>query len=224
MFNLNIIVNREAQKNKKNSQNKQKETCQKDDLTGRSFFWELVKTVVLAILIVAPIKIFIIQPFFVHGASMEPNFHDGDYLIVKELGYKTTVVEAGEKEFFTVKPYKNIKRGEVIVFRNPNNQKQFFIKRVIGLPGEKVVIAQGRVYIYNDEHPEGFLLDEKEYLPSKVFTSHPRTFQLKDNQYVVLGDNRGNSSDSRYWGILDGDLIIGKVSLRAWPLGSFKIF
>jgi signal peptidase I len=185
---------------------------------------DLFKTIALAILIVVPVKVFIMQPFFVQGASMEPNFHDGDYLIVRELGYKKTVVAAGNKEFFTVKPFKNIDREEVVVFRNPNNPSQFFIKRIIGLSGERVVIGNGVVRIYNDESPEGFILDEKDYLPASVKTRPSKTIVAKDGEYVVLGDNRNNSSDSRYWGSLSADLIIGKVSLRAWPIRDFELY
>jgi signal peptidase I len=195
-----------------------------DESKGLGFFAELIKTILLALLIVMPIKIFIMQPFFVQGQSMEPNFHDGEYLIVREFGYKTTAVAAGNKEFFKVRPFKEVKRGEVIVFRNPNNPSQFFIKRVIGLPGEKVVISDGKVRIYNKQHPKGFILDESQYLPKNYKTGHSRSFSLQEDEYVVLGDNRSNSSDSRYWGVLKKDLIIGKVSLRAWPFTNFKIF
>ena len=191
---------------------------------GIDFFVELFKTVALAILIVVPIKMFVMQPFFVQGASMEPNFHDGDYLIIREFGYKKTVVAAGDREFFTVNPFKDIDRGEVVVFRNPNNPSQFFIKRIIGLPGERVVIGNGVVRIYNDKSPEGFILSEKDYIPTNVKTTPSKTIVARDNEYVVLGDNRNNSSDSRYWGALKADLIIGRVSLRAWPIGDFELY
>ncbi len=191
---------------------------------GINFFVELFKTILLALLIVLPVKMFVIQPFFVQGYSMEPTFHDGDYLIVKELGYKTTAIAAGSKKIFTVKPFEKLKRGEVVVFKNPRNQKQFFIKRIIGLPGERVVISGGRVMIYNRETPQGFILDESSYLPPGTKTVPSRNVRLKDDEYFVLGDNRVNSSDSRYWGPLKKDLIIGKVALRAWPLADFSIF
>jgi signal peptidase I len=213
-------------KNGKAVQNSTEKYYSKEDASTRGigFFVELAKTIILAILIVAPIKIFVMQPFFVQGMSMEPNFHDGEYLIVRELGYKTTAVAAGNKNFFTVKPFKDIKRGEVIVFHNPNNPSQFFIKRTIGLPGEKVVIKDGKVRIYNKQHPKGFILNENKYLPANFKTGHARSFSLGSEEYVVLGDNINNSSDSRYWGVLKKDLIVGRVSLRAWPLGNFKIF
>jgi signal peptidase I len=212
--------------------NKNKEQLPKEQLQpaldnqskGISFFVELFKTVALAVLIVVPIKMFIVQPFFVQGASMEPNFHDGDYLIVKELGYKKTVVAAGSKELFTIKPFKDIDRGEVIVFRNPRNPSQFFIKRIIGLPGERVVIGNGKVRVYDKENKEGFMLDEGEYIPANVKTGPAKTIAAKDDEYVVFGDNRGNSSDSRYWGALKEDLIIGKVALRAWPAKDFELY
>jgi signal peptidase I len=217
---------KDENKEKKNAQNSTKKypSEEKESTKGVGFFVELAKTIILAILIVMPIKIFVMQPFFVQGKSMEPNFHDGEYLIVRELGYKTTAVAAGNKKFFTIKPFKTIKRGEVIVFRNPNNPSQFFIKRTIGLPGEKVVINNGKVRIYNKQHPKGFILDENKYLPANFKTGHSRSFSLESDEYVVLGDNRSNSSDSRYWGVLKEDLIVGRVSLRAWPLNNFKIF
>lgn len=211
----------------KNSEKELEKQCQvviDKQSKGIDFFVELFKTVALAILIVVPIKVFIMQPFFVQGASMEPNFHDGDYLIIRELGYKKTVVAAGNKEFFTVNPFKEIDREEVVVFRDPNNPSQFFIKRIIGLPGERVVIGNGVVRIYNDKNPEGFILNERDYLPANVKTTPPNTIVAKDNEYVVLGDNRDNSSDSRYWGSLEADLIIGRVSLRAWPIRDFELY
>ena len=216
-------------KNKKNKENKEKskkeyQIAMDKQSKGINFFVELFKTVALAILIVMPIKMFIMQPFFVQGASMQPNFHDGDYLIVRELGYKKTVVAAGNKELFTVKPFKGVDRGEVIVFRNPNNQSQFFIKRIIGLPGERVVIGNGKIRIYNNQNQEGFILDEGRYLPANIKTAPSKTLIAKDDEYIVFGDNRGNSSDSRYWGALQADLIIGKVSLRAWPIKDLKLY
>ncbi len=189
--------------------------------SGVYFFVEFIKVVVFALLVVVPIKLFIFQPFIVQGSSMEPNFHNREYLIVKEWGYKTTAIAAGNHKFFTVKSYKDIERGTVIVFRSPKNPDKFFIKRVIGLPNERVVISDGKITIFNDQNKEGFVLDESKYLPSGVKTGHPRSFDLGADEYVVLGDNRNNSSDSRYWGVLKKDLIIGKVVVRFWP---FKMF
>ena len=196
----------------------------KKENRGTSFFVELVKVILLAFLIIIPIRTFVFQPFFVQGSSMEPNFHNGEYLIINELGYKKTVVAAGEKEFFSVDSFKDLNRGNPVLFRYPRNPRQFFIKRIVGLPGERVVVRGGRVRIYNDEHPEGFVLDEKVYLPNYIETKGDKEFILSGKDYVVLGDNRSHSSDSRTWGILSGDFIVGKVLLRAWPMDEFEIF
>ncbi len=189
-----------------------------------SFVLEIIKIVLMAFLIIFPIRTFIFQPFFVKGSSMEPNFQDGEYLIVNELGYKKTVVAAGEKEIFTIDNFKELKRGTPIVFRYPRNPEEFFIKRIIGLPNEKIEIKNKKIKIYNDEHPEGFFLSETEYIPNNFETRGEDEFVLEDNQYVVLGDNRSHSSDSRSWGVLSGDYIVGKVMLRAWPLNKFKLY
>ncbi|MEA1926452.1 MAG: signal peptidase I [Patescibacteria group bacterium] len=191
---------------------------------GVSFFVELVKTLFLAFLIIIPIRTFVFQPFFVQGSSMKPNFHDGEYLIINELGYKKTVIAAGNKEFFSIVPFKNLKRGDPVVFRYPQNPRQFFIKRIVGLSGERVDIRNGKVTICNEEHPGGFVLNENEYIPNHVKTKGNEEFELGSNEYVVLGDNRSHSSDSRTWGTLSGDFIVGKVLLRAWPISEFELF
>jgi signal peptidase I len=180
------------------------------------FVLEMVKTIALAFVIIVPIRIFLFQPFFVQGASMEPNFEDGQYLIINELGYKETDIKFGSHDFFSVKPFKEIDRQIVLVFRYPLNRKKYFIKRVIGLPGEKVRISGGEVYIYNSKYPNGTVLKES-YLPSGLRTKGDITVTLKDDEYFVLGDNRNFSSDSRSWGSVKKKDIIGEVLLRAWP-------
>ncbi len=164
-----------------------------------SFLAEIVKVFFLALLIIAPIRIFLFQPFFVQGASMEPNFEDGEYLIVNELGYKITDIEFDDIKFFSVKSFKDLKRGDVIVFRYPKNPKQYFIKRVIALPGEKIEIRNGQVII-SQKGSNPIVLDESEYLAENEKTSGELTMVLKDDEYFVMGDNRSFSSDSRSWG------------------------
>ena len=186
--------------------------------------WELVKMVFWVIVIIVPLRVFLIQPFFVQGASMEPNFEDKEYLIINELGYKTTDVGFGSTDLFTVKSFKEFQRGDVVVFRYPKNPSVYYIKRIIGLPGEKIEIKEGKVKIYNSENPEGFFLNESQYLSSNVETSGGQNVQLSDTEYFVLGDNRSYSSDSRSWGPVPEEDVVGKVLIRAWPFKKAQIF
>lgn len=188
------------------------------------FMYEMAKMFLLAFIIFAPIKLFLFQPFFVQGASMEPNFENSQYLIVKEFGYKKISIGTENKELLAVGPFKQLERQTPVVFRYPKNPKQYFIKRVIGLPGEKVEVNDGKVTIYNAENPNGFVLDEKRYLSDTVKTKPDITMNLADDQYFVMGDNRNASSDSRSWGPVPEKDIVGKVLLRAWPLNKLAIF
>lgn len=173
-----------------------------------SFFWELVKAFIIAMVIIVPIRYFLAQPFFVRGASMEPTFEDGEYLVVDQISYRFRVPQ----------------RGEVIVFRYPNNPSQFFIKRVIGLPGERISIHDGNVIVYNGTYSQGVTLDESKYLPTGTRTGGRVDDQLGPNEYFVLGDNRAASSDSRSWGNLTTNAIIGRVWVRAFPANRLQIF
>jgi signal peptidase I len=163
-----------------------------------AFFWEILKIVILAALIVFPIRYFLFQPFIVSGQSMEPNFHHGDYLIIDKLSFRL----------------REPKRGEVIVFKYPRNPSQRYIKRIIGLPGEEVRIEDGNLKI------NGKILNESQYLP-QVQTPGNLVLKLSENEYFVLGDNRNSSLDSRSWGPLLRENIIGRVFLRAWPITTF---
>jgi signal peptidase I len=178
---------------------------QKKALLG--FLFELVQVMAISLAIIIPVRYFLIQPFYVKGASMEPNFYDHEYLIIDELSYR----------------FHQPQRGDIVVFRYPNDPKQFFIKRVIGLPGETVEIAGGQVKIYNEKNPNGMVLDEHSYL-DQDFTSTTRTVTLKSDEYFVLGDNRIASLDSRYFGPVNQSYIVGRVWLRAWPLDRWKLF
>ncbi|MBI3420679.1 MAG: signal peptidase I, partial [Candidatus Sungbacteria bacterium] len=165
-----------------------------------SFFWELLKAFLIAVVIIVPIRYFLVQPFFVRGASMEPTFDDGQYLVIDQLSYR----------------FREPQRGEVIVFRYPNQPSQFFIKRIIGLPGETVHIENGQVLIQNSHHPDGVILNEVPYLPADIRTGGQETVTLAEHEYFVLGDNRPSSSDSRSWGPLPAGGIIGRVWVRAF--------
>jgi len=189
----------------------------------KGVIWEIVKMVFWVVVIIVPIRVFLIQPFFVQGASMEPNFEDKEYLIVNELGYKTTNIGSEANSLFTVKSFKELQRGDVVVFRYPKNPKIFYIKRIIGLPGEKIEIKDDKIKIFNFENPNGFVLDEGAYLSSSVMTAGEINLTLGD-EYFVMGDNREYSSDSRSWGPVPEADVMGKVVLRAWPINKAGIF
>jgi len=189
-----------------------------------SFILEIIKIIFLAFVIIVPVRVFLFQPFFVQGASMEPNFENNQYLIINELGFKETTINFSSHTLLQVNSFRKIKRQKVIVFRYPLDPRKFFIKRIIGLPGEKIQIANGKVTIFNSVYPGGFILDEKAYLPAGLKTVGNLTITLKNNQYFVMGDNRMFSSDSRSWGPVPKSDIIGEVMLRAWPLDKFSIY
>ncbi len=198
-----------------------------EDISFLAFVFDLAKIIFISLVIIIPVRTFLFQPFFVQGASMEPNFHDGEYLIINELGYKKTVVGTEENKFFTVDSFKDFSRGDVVVFRYPKNPEEYFIKRVVGLPGEKIEIKDGEVIVYNEKNPSGGILDEERYLKDSAHEtecSGACVFELKNDEYLVLGDNRDHSSDARRWGTLPKDYVIGKVLLRAWPLNEIKFF
>ena len=197
---------------------------QQEQETIKDFIIEVVKMFFLALIIIVPVRMFLFQPFIVRGASMEPNFEEKQYLIVNEFGYKNTPVNVFGKNIVTVHPRKNLNRFDIVVFRAPMHENQFYIKRVIGLPGETVKIDNGVVMIYNDEYPEGRVLDESAYLPEGRKTNGSREVKLRDDEYYVLGDNRPASSDSRSFGPIHKNDVIGKVLLRAWPLNNFTVF
>jgi signal peptidase I len=163
-----------------------------------SFWKETLKLVILALVVVIPFRIYIAQPFIVEGASMDPTFKTGQYLIVDKLTYQFSEPE----------------RGSVLIFRYPKNPKKYFIKRVIGLPGETVNIENGKVRITNSENPEGFVLDEPYVAYS---TKDNLNRKLGENEYFVLGDNRPASADSRLWGTVPKENIIGRPAVRFYP-------
>lgn len=172
-----------------------------------NFLWETAKLVLVSLVIIIPIRYYVIQPFFVLGASMEPTFENGDYLIIDEMSYRLD----------------DPKRGDVVVFKYPYDTTQFYIKRIVGLPGEIVNFKDGKILIKNKENSDGFLLDE-EYLLSEKETFGGNSVTLETNEYFVLGDNRGASSDSRRWGPLEKQYLIGKVLLRVFPFTEFQLF
>lgn len=170
-------------------------------------FREIVIFAILALLIVVPFRIFIAQPFIVDGSSMVPTFENGQYLIVDQLTYR----------------FHEPQRGDVITFRYPKNISVFFIKRIIGLPGETVEISpEGKITI---DHPgeTPFTLSEP-YIAQDHPSYTAAKYTLGNDEYFVMGDNRGASSDSRVWGPLPRKDIVGRVILRLLPPSKIGIF
>lgn len=190
----------------------------------KDFIVEVVKMFFLALLVIVPVRMFLFQPFIVRGSSMEPNFHEKQYLIINEFGYKNTPVGLFGHTLFTVQPRKEFSRGDIVVFRAPVDNKQYYIKRVVGLPGETVEIKNGAVTVYNDAQPKGFVMDESAYLPEGRKTNGSITQKIGENEYYVLGDNRPASSDSRVFGPISTTDVMGRVALRAWPINQFDLF
>jgi signal peptidase I len=168
---------------------------------------EIFEIAVIAIVAVFLVRTFLVQPFLVSGTSMVPNFSNGDYVLVDELTYRIRPPE----------------RGEVVVFHDPEDYSTYFIKRIIGLPGEQVTIASDTIMVVNASHPAGFTLDES-YLPNGVITSGTETYALSSSTYLLLGDNRPASYDSRSWGPLPAKNIVGLVRIRLWPIDAITAF
>jgi signal peptidase I len=174
--------------------------------TVRGTIREWFQVIVIALLISLPIRFFIAEPFVVNGASMDPTFSTGQFLIVDRLTYR----------------FDEPKRGDVIVFKYPNDQKTYFIKRIIGLPGETVSIKNGFVTIINTEYPTGLKLDET-YIDSSHKSHESTSTTLGPDQYFVMGDNRAQSSDSRVWGALNKGLIAGRPIVRLLPVTQLSL-
>jgi signal peptidase I len=168
------------------------------------FIREIVPLIIIALAIVIPIRYFIFQPFIIQGISMEPNFHHGNYLIVDQLSYH----------------FREPQRGEVIVFRGPKKTGHLLIKRIIGLPGETVEIRDGQVIIFNQQKKK--LLNESGFLSPAIKTQGNIKETLAENEFFVLGDNRLLTADSRHFGPIQREDIIGKAFLRLWPFTLFE--
>ncbi len=164
----------------------------------KKFFKEFGTYIIIALIIVIPVRTFIAQPFVVNGASMDTTFADGEYLIVNEFTYQ----------------FDNPQYGDVVVFKAPLDPKKYYIKRLIGKPGDTIKIKDEKVTIVNEKHPEGITLIEP-YIHTDTFGSV--NLKLKEGEYFVLGDNRINSSDSRSWGAVPRENIVGTPLVRILP-------
>ena len=172
--------------------------------TFKSIAKEIGMFILIAVGVVLPFRLYIAEPYVVSGASMDPTFTTGDYLIVDKLSY-----ELGTPE-----------RNTVVVFRYPADPSKNFIKRIIGLPSETIVIKDNVIRIINDQNPKGFVVDQ-----SYVVHQSPGSLEVKlgPDEYFVMGDNRAESFDSRSWGPLPRKYMLGKPILRLLPISQIGI-
>ena len=171
---------------------------------NKDSFWDLVKFVFIAVIIVLPIRMLVAQPFIVSGSSMFPTFEDNQYLIVDQISYR----------------FEEPSRGDVVIFKYPLDPSKFFIKRAIGLPNETVTIKSGVITI-TDTEGNSFTLDEP-YLESERASRDTMSIELGEDEYFVMGDNRIASSDSRTWGVLPRKNMVGKAMIRLLPLDTLE--
>ena len=162
------------------------------------FFLDLIETIVMALAIFVVCYLFLFQPHQVKGNSMYPNFYDGEYILTDKVSYR----------------FGNPKRGDVVIFRSPQNKEVDYIKRIIGLPGERIEIKGGQVYINGEK------LDES-YLPAGTVTLPDMIRKIGPEDYFLMGDNRPDSSDSRIWGVCPKRDLIGKAAFIIWPFQFF---
>ncbi len=169
--------------------------------SGSDVLTDTIRFAIIALLIVVPIRWFVAQPFIVRGASMEPTFYTNEYLIVDQLTYR----------------FEDPERGDVVVMRYPKDPSVSFIKRVIGLPGETVEIQGRQIIIRRGAGTEPIVLDQSFIDPARMKDEY-QSYALSDDEYFVMGDNRVASSDSRAWGNLPRENIIGRALVRLWPV------
>lgn len=178
---------------------KSKKASPEDPKKG-SFFREITESIVIAVLLAVVIRLFILEPFYIPSGSMEPTLQEGDRIIVSKLNYR----------------FQDPARGDVVVFKYPLNKKRNFVKRLIASGGETVALKSSRLYINGEATPE-------DYLPAGLRFSDYGPREVPQDNYLMLGDNRNNSEDSRVWGFLPRDLMIGKAVLIYWPLDRVRI-
>lgn len=164
-----------------------------------SFFLDILEVVVFAIGIFFFVYLLIMRPHKIKGQSMHPNFPDGEYLLTQRVSYYL-----GDPQ-----------RGDVIVFKPPISEEDEFIKRIIGLPGDKVAVRNGKVFVNGKELKETYLTDV--YTGDGAFLEEGKEFTVPDGKYFTMGDNRPHSSDSRSWGPITKKEISGKAWLIYWP-------
>lgn len=184
---------------------------EKADQTNQSFIIEMLETFLTSLVVLMVIYWTIALPEVVQGASMEPTFYSGERILVEKV----------------TKHFGDFERGDVVVLHPPGDDDVDYVKRVVGVSGDVVKILDCNVYISRDG--EKFKLEEPYLFDGTCTTEGPqlkegRSLKLEDGQYLVFGDNRPRSADSRVFGVVTSDRILGKVALRFWPLDKFKLF
>src|SRR3989338_4437361 len=162
---------------------------------------DMLQTIVLAVSIFMVSYLFLVQPHQVKGPSMLPNFNDGEYLLTEKVSYRL-----GEP-----------KRGDVIIFEAPQNKRDDYIKRIIGLPGETVSVSSGKVYVNGKLLQESYLPADFKTQPGAFLTENLQ-YKIPYGQYFVLWDNRSHSLDSRALGPIKKKTIVGRAWLVYWPM------
>lgn len=172
------------------------------------FFLDFLETIVVSLAIFAVVYIFLFQPHQVDGKSMEPNFHNGEYILTDKISYRIH----------------SPKRGDVIVFKSPQdpNNKIDFIKRILGVPGDTIKVQSGFIYLNGTKIEEDYVNDPGQVLPGR-FLRENMEIEVPPGQYFVMGDNRNHSSDSREWGFVSTAGIVGRAFFRYWPLTEFGV-
>ena len=171
-----------------------------------AFFMDIVEVFVISMSIFIVVYLFLMQPHQVKGNSMFPTYHDGEYLMTDKVSYR----------------FRTPKRGEVVVFKAPINEDFDFIKRVIGVPGDRVMVKGGSIYVNGIEIEETYLPPEYETRGGR-FLREGVEVVVPENSYICIGDNRGHSSDSREWGPVPIENFVGRGFFRYWPLNKIGI-
>jgi len=166
----------------------------------KSALREIVESLVIAVVLALLIRAFAFQPFYIPSGSMEPTLQIQDHIIVNKFGYRFWEPE----------------RGDIVVFKYPLNPKKDFVKRLIGKPGERVEVRNSKIIVDGREIKE-------DYLPAGIRYPDFGPVLVPENNYLMLGDNRNNSDDSRVWGPLPRQNIIGKAMLVYWPLDRVRL-
>lgn len=170
------------------------------------FFLDFIETIVVSLAVFAIVYIFLFQPHQVDGRSMEPNFHNGEYILTDKISYR----------------FNEPKRGDVVVFHSPQDERQDFIKRIVGVPGDKVEVKDGYLYLNGNKLEEPYINNPGQVQNGR-FMREGVVVNVGPGEYLVMGDNRNHSSDSREWGTVKKTGIVGRAFFRYWPVNVFGV-